>query len=307
MSDLKRLILKLIHYDKLAFILLIIYCNHIVIKSSSDDTLNTQNQQILRPQTNQKNLNICPQCGMDSSNPKKEKGLHKIIECEKFNNSITSSVFNKYMPSYKCKCKYLRVNEKACQLFSRNLFKNPAKKFENLFVGLKASDFMNEEDQLDSIINDSEEYDLNEDQTTKVKKPLHIINECLIVHVGMAIKGHNLMYKQWISKENCFNLCINTTIKNGFSFDCKSFEHWHSDCASNPADIYKSATNRTKSAVCATFVATKSDHDRLIKRANNKIDYCVLSNQNIQMAGKNFAENLAVTYYEILCKRKIRI
>ena len=268
--------------------------------------------------------NVCPLCGIDSSNPRKEKSLHKIIECEKINNTQLFNNNNKNMPSYKCKCKYLRVNEKSCSMFSRN-YKYAQHRFENLFIGMKASDFMNEDDELFDSGNDENNNDENKDNEedeenggVRTKKPTHSTNECLIVHVGMAIKGYNLMYKQWINKENCFNLCLNTTIRNGFSFDCKSFEHWHSDCGTPSGDPNFGGANRTKSAVCATFVSSQdkrryltndmedesTSRAHLTKRASNKIDYCVLSNQTIQMAGKNFAENIAVTYYELLCKSK---
>jgi hypothetical protein len=269
--------------------------------------------------------NVCPLCGIDSSNSRKEKSLHKIIECEKLNNTLSFSNNNKYMPSYKCKCKYLRVNEKSCSMFSRS-YKYAHNRFENLYIGMKASDFMNEDEELFENANDDNNNDENKDNEdeeengeVRSKKASHLTSECLIVHVGMAIKGYNLMYKQWINKENCFNLCLNTTIRNGFSFDCKSFEHWHSDCGSPSGDPSFGSANRTKSAVCATFVSSQdkrrhylkndledeSDNRAYLKkRASNKIDYCVLSNQTIQMAGKNFAENIAVTYYELLCKSK---
>jgi hypothetical protein len=271
--------------------------------------------------------NVCPLCGIDSSNPRKEKSLHKIIECEKINNTVifnnNININNKYLPSYKCKCKYLKVNERSCSMFSRN-YKYAQQRFENLFIGMKASDFMNDDEELfDSGNQDSDNNEDNVDEENgggvRSKKPSHLTNECLIVHVGMAIKGYNLMYKQWINKENCFNLCLNTTIRNGFSFDCKSFEHWHSDCANPSGDPNFSGANRTKSAVCATFVSSQDKRRHFLKndledestnrayskkRASNKIDYCVLSNQTIQMAGKNFAENIAVTYYELLCKSK---
>lgn len=124
-----------------------------------------------------------------------------------------------------------------------------------------------------------------------------LTSNCLIASVGMAVKGYNLIYKQWVNKENCFNLCLGTTVKNGFNFDCKSFEHWHGDC-----------TGHTAESPCASFsndhgLARRNHrhHNLNSKRATTKLDYCVLSNQTIKTAGYDFTENNAVTYYEILC------
>lgn len=134
-------------------------------------------------------------------------------------------------------------------------------------------------------------------------------SDCLLVYVGMAVKGYNLIYRQWISKENCLDLCLSTTRKNGYNFDCKSFEHWHGDCTSN----------ETSSKVCASFSQNENGlsrrnhrhhnlkHSIRNKRAIPKLDYCVLSNQTIKSAGTDFAQNNAVTYYELLCQSNSKL
>lgn len=275
--------------------------------SSCNETLNRRLKNSNPPTPDN---HLCPICGIDSTNKKNEKPLHKIVDCVQLNETskphhTSHSNLKIYLPSYKCKCKYMKVNENRCNWYS----KSANEKFTPL-----------------STSNESEQED----------GPSSSVNECLVVHVGMAIKGYNLIYRQWINKENCFNLCINTTIKNGFNFDCKSFEHWHADCANQPNDLFTKPTDSTENStiipnICASF---SNDHGYLARRTHRhhnhqsyladsltklnyynretraaaaKIDYCVLSNQTIRSAGKNFALNNAVTYYELLCKRKLKI
>jgi len=135
--------------------------------------------------------------------------------------------------------------------------------------------------------------------------------ECLVAHVGMAISGYNLMHRKWVSKEHCFNLCLRTRVKNGHSFDCTSFEHWHRDC--------NEMENKDK--ICASFAENEdidpidesspvrniygrsyfkenrhyntydvNDHTKNKKRAT-KPDICVLSNQTISISTNNFLPN----------------
>lgn len=151
-------------------------------------------------------------------------------------------------------------------------------------------------------------YDGNECESVTSFSSAYSNNHCLVAHVGMSIKSYNLIYRQWINKENCFNLCLNTTLRNGFGFDCKSFEHWHSNCPS------EQSTSKQYGKTCASFAQYESfvyhkNHrhhsntsNSKLQRTSSRIDYCVLSNQTIESAGSlNFVENPAVTYYEILC------
>ncbi|RNA43111.1 uromodulin-like isoform X2 [Brachionus plicatilis] len=122
--------------------------------------------------------------------------------------------------------------------------------------------------------------------------------DCLKVYVGMAIKGHNLLYNRWIDKENCINICLNTTVLNGHKFDCKSFEHWHGNCNQN-ADSSSSSTQ-----ICASFDESHKKTRRTYQKYQSrpKLDYCVLSNQTINSAENDFNSNNAVTYYELTCQ-----
>lgn len=125
------------------------------------------------------------------------------------------------------------------------------------------------------------------------------IFSCLKVYVGMAIKGHNLLYNRWIDKENCMKICLNTTVNNGHKFDCKSFEHWHGNCTYSP----DSKNSNVQS--CASFDGKQKLSRRFFheKQFKPKLDYCVLSDQTISSAGSDFNSNNAVTYYELTCQR----
>jgi hypothetical protein len=140
------------------------------------------------------------------------------------------------------------------------------------------------------------------------------ITQCLEVHLGMAVKGHNLVYHQWINKEHCFNLCLKTNKKHGDTFDCKSFEHWHTECtyentfSSTTTDNDQTSNlNITKKIKpCTEYLNLNSNfhiHENKYKRRTKKIDLCVLSNQTIISAGTEFTFNHGVTYYEILCNK----
>lgn len=134
------------------------------------------------------------------------------------------------------------------------------------------------------------------------------------------------MYRKWVSKENCFNLCMRTRISNGHSFDCASFEHWHRDCDSRGPDdkenqICASFTETERNKQASTnqiqynrnyfkqnryYYKSEQKTSRYNKKRASKTDICVLSNQTISLAGSNFLPNDAVTYYEILCKSKLK-
>jgi hypothetical protein len=121
----------------------------------------------------------------------------------------------------------------------------------------------------------------------------------------MSIKGSNLVYNQWVSRENCFNLCLKTNKKYGDSFDCKSFEHWHSECSYEY--LYLNKSNDHSQKKCADFLNLHSTNmnETKFKRKHQKIDLCVLSNKTISSAGNDFDVNYGVTYYEILCNSKL--
>lgn len=142
------------------------------------------------------------------------------------------------------------------------------------------------------------------------------------------MKGYNQLYRQWTDKESCFNMCLRTTIRNGAQFDCRSFEHWHRDCpeqAISLAQVNESSTldqltlqsvTPSTTKTCATFSMENDEEDNLggamARRSRrgrsggekSRLDFCVLSNQTMKSAGKLFAPNNKVTYYELLCKRR---
>lgn len=129
------------------------------------------------------------------------------------------------------------------------------------------------------------------------------IFNCLKVYVGMAIKGHNLLYNRWIDKENCMNICLNTTVNNGHKFNCKSFEHWHGNCTYSPY------SNNSNAQSCASFNGKQKISRRYFheKQFKPKLDYCVLSDQTINSVGSDFNSNNAVTYYELTCQRDVTL
>ena len=180
----------------------------------------------------------CPLCGIDSSNPRRILELHKIFECTRLEHSSLISYVGRNVSSFICRCKYARDIKKGCGSSIMPLVhtsRNDTSKQKTL---TKTSTALVDIDHL-----------------TTLDPSLLIVKPCLIAHVGMAVKGFNLMYRHWVNKENCFNLCINTTIKNGFDFDCRSFEHWHSECASNSAT--ESPTNSSSSSSSQTWVMQK--------------------------------------------------
>ena len=123
---------------------------------------------------------------------------------------------------------------------------------------------------------------------------------------GYAIRGHNLIHRQWINKEHCFNLCLITNTKNGDAFNCRSFEHWHRDCS--PINQHDDT-----SSMCASFTENEEmpevmhhvhfHHNRMRTKRAAKLDICVLSNQTIKSSGDEFAPNNAITYYELICNK----
>ena len=94
---------------------------------------------------------------------------------------------------------------------------------------------------------------------------------------GMAIKGSNLVYKQWISREDCFNLCLKTNRKYGDFFDCKSFEHWHSECSYEYLYLNKSSDYANKK--CAEYLNLHSNlNETKFKRKKNWSAHSLLKN-----------------------------
>ena len=287
---------------------------------------------------------FCPSCGTCSYSinnklrSKNTTNLHKILNCIEFNETqqfFESANRNPYLHrSYKCRCRYFRPNDNGHPILDGSGHGD-----EGYESALNSYDF--DESYLNYM---AEEEIKNVGANNENTVPT---NECLVAYIGMAVKGHNLIYKQWINEENCFNLCLSTTKKNGYDFDCKSFEHWQSDCSSSSSAQQSSSTfvprictlmNENAAANDARHQAAFARNHRNHRhhnqndpylsptapteisflhnmpsvlpalprshRAVNKIEYCVLSNQSISTAGKDFTENNAVTYYEILCKRK---
>ncbi len=199
----------------------------------------------------------------------------KIVKCMRVNNTITI-INEEKSPDYKCICKYYESNEKKC---TRS-------------VKLKQ--------QLTSeVVLDIEK--IKSKNQSGFIQALYT-NECLNVHVGYAIRGHNLIHRQWVNKEHCFNLCLTTNTNNGDSFNCRSFEHWHRDCGPTQND----------DSICASFneneefpMEPTKHHYKNKKRKQRaaKLDICVLSNQTIKSSGEYFAPNNAVTYYELACNK----
>lgn len=213
----------------------------------------------------------CPTCGLKASDPLPGTSS---LECERYfsKTQIKLDDYNKIpLPSYRCKCNYTHIENK----------------------------------------NDCGTNRRNEDS-------FPVTGDCLVAHVGMAIRGHNLLYRRWVDKENCFNLCQRTRIKNGHSFDCRSFEHWHRDCDSNAnpdpnygnlcASIDLNSQDKNSKAKLESlenkFPFSEEFYKQKRLAANkraSKTDICVLSNQTIDLAPKEYLPNPAVTYYEVLC------
>lgn len=205
-------------------------------------------------------------------------GTSKIIKCIRMNKTFRDVNF---LPDFKCVCKYSESDDNSCK---------------NLNLKNKNSIQKSNETILDI-------------EKFKPKDPLSIQsinNECLNVHVGMAIRGHNLLHRQWINKEHCFNLCLTTNIKNGHLFNCRSFEHWHRDC--NPSNQHDQ-----HDSICASFIENEENTDlhhafhyhHNKKNRAVKLDICVLSNQTVKTSGDDFAPNNAVTYYELICNKPV--
>jgi len=302
-------------------------------------------------------FNLCPSCGFEylEAQPSRLIHLHKIFECSRvadstFYKSHYSSISrpiysNNNITSYICKCKFAKETKSNCSVAPPSPPPPPS------LVTAKHALPSQKQMMKDKLVKKLP----HRRKTNALAIDVDNVNvylstnysmqtrPCLIVHVGMAIKGSNLMFHQWTGKENCFNLCINTTIRNGFSFDCRSFEHWHSECpytqqqqqqqqhqsqyANDGDDDFGDAAagstfQSTKMAqsrkVCASFNNDNEETYSTIiaakKRSKNnnnrngrsyvKIDYCVLSDMTIMTAGNDFTSNNAVTYYELLCQSK---
>jgi hypothetical protein len=239
-------------------------------------------------ETSKQNFRIdqinCPTCGIRKkssfSNMKTIAGVSSL-ECRPYK-------YKQNFASFKCQCQFVPINANECKAnisFSTNDYE-----YNTIFNK--------------RILNHTKPGNIDESETSN---SVTTTGDCLTVHVGMAVRGFNLLHRKWINKEHCFELCLKTKIKNGDSFDCHSFEHWHRDCNDNE--------NK-----CASFTNDDYDHseyrrdafykekpiDSKIKRSP-KMDICVLSNQTIKSANKDFLPNNAVTYYEITCKSKLEI
>jgi hypothetical protein len=264
--------------------------------------------------TNKKNMQKCPitclRPAVSSSSTGKQQ--HSIVDCRDFSRFNEQTGLNE--TSYLCKCKYGK-DERRCLN-------------ENNELEYVATDTDSNAETVWSTSPAAGVLAQDDAQTTGSGSGSGKLRDCLVVYVGMAIQSHNLAYKPWIDKDNCFNLCLKTTVRNGFSFDCKSFEHWHRSCPPSPSSDdnanNSSSNNATQHTICASFqhhsvrneFESDPDHDddddhaaappsqQQLPRKNVKFDYCVLSNLTIRTAGKLFEPNDKVTYYEILCKRK---
>ena len=255
--------------------------------------------------TENNQYHLCPSCGFEYSHASKSSSksiinLHKILECNKTSYKSYYSLGDKFpnVSSYACKCKYTKETRKNCSsqqtpsksILTKNIKQSRVKSFPH-------------QKALAIDVDNVNAYLSENFPSTKI---------CLVAYVGMAIKGSNLMYRQWMGKENCFNLCINTTIRNGFTFDCRSFEHWHSQCPYTNIPKENNGSSLNGRNVCASFTNNNDQSynkglsaDKIVrseKQNNVKIDYCVLSDQTIVTSGNEFSENNAVTYYEILCE-----
>jgi hypothetical protein len=122
---------------------------------------------------------------------------------------------------------------------------------------------------------------------------------CVEIHTGMAINGYNLIYHKWTDRDTCFNKCLNVKVENGFRFDCKSFEHWHTNC---PYDNNRDNMINKSNGNCSKL-SIESEKNSPI----NALDLCVLSNQTIGSEHGRFAPNYGVTYYEKLCNGKVTL
>jgi hypothetical protein len=251
--------------------------------------------------------------------------IHRIINCDPF--VISSSVF-KDIQSYKCTCEYAPIDQARCYSSRYPKNRNAISNINNNDIsqrnyGYSYTNYNSPPIQQQQ--QDNKFKNLNEHTSNNYK-------ECLQVHVGMAIKGYNMLHREWVSKEHCFNLCLNTNIRNGHSFDCNSFEHWHRNCdpiAHNDKSEYSliktnpfSTTTPTPppfkpKKICASFI---NDHQVSLslkrspyhksrinrnKKNGKKMDICVLSNMTILSSSSLFDKNDAVTYYELLCSSKM--
>ncbi len=311
-----------------------------LIKRNKKDLIIEPSGSLSSSQEQQPASMTCPACGFLSSELKKLKhhskpksltSLHQIIACYEYQNVDFKFNSKSSIKSFRCRCKYLKIDYEECQSLSSaaSIGKPTANHQKDLDIISKENAlYQNYEDELlDSTLGDPLSTPLKDDNSN--------INECLVAHIGMAVKGYNLIYKQWISEENCFNLCLTTTVLNGHSFDCKSFEHWQTvDSAScningnsntdhsnetvkhfvpricSQGNLVKIQNNKKHFSISTgtpnPYYKNNKYESSYIKRAIvNKIEYCVLSNMTIETAGRDFAENNAVTYYEILCKSKI--
>ena len=256
---------------------------------------------------------VCPNCGFNSKKLTDSTNvLHKIIECYRYNDTKIMNLrpsHLKSLPSYKCSCKYSILNDKICLPNSKKNDHNSNYTF---------------------TVSKSYELSAIDIDDTKSKEISSVAGECLVAHVGMAINGFNLIYKPWINREHCFNLCLNTNINNGDSFDCRSFEHWKKNCKAQFNTQYDDKNNTHISDLHTNCSSFDDDYDLILKKnpssnnhrhhknlnefishksdkkrtAGKSSDICVLSDQTIRSPGVEFTPNHGVIYYELLCKSK---
>jgi hypothetical protein len=347
--------------------LLVVLCSSLASCSFDDETWSEEETPMAaqkRRALEIESTHYCPLCSIGSNTStisklraKNHTYLHKIMNCAEFNATAGLDDSQErllrsrlaHSRAFKCTCTYFRPHDKCSTAATTAQY--DSSEDELLTARNNAAYDADEEAYLNYL--DEEEVLSANNKNPNSKK------ECLVAYMGMAVKGYNLAYKQWVSEEHCFNLCLSTTKRNGFHFDCRSFEHWQTDCATSTSLFHPNETfvpricsqqqqqQQTQSPETSQQVdgtRTLLHHYRMHgqvanhrhhrhngyegeqettilpatswsssarpstlsrgSRAISKIEYCVLSNQSRGTAGDDFAENSAVTYYELLCKRK---
>ena len=301
-----------------------------------ESTNNNNNDQMLAAVAHMSLISQQPKCPVCYSN----NHLQRIVSCHRINDTQTSWARKTpdllALPSYKCKCKYLR--EKFCNANEAdddvdNDPQQQQREASRKLVGyLRSSSGEANNEEVELEVAESDEVREDELESEYERESV----DCLVAHVGMSINGHNYVFNKWISKEDCFNLCLRTKIRNGYELDCKSFEHWHKGCnaqapsKSSTADQTSVSAEKT-SRVCASLEMEehesgfrkksrknknnnhKHHHRRHLddeeeeeeeslvrsRRASSRTDYCVLSNMTIQMAGQEFSKNIIFYLYKV--------
>jgi hypothetical protein len=303
-------------------------------EEEDEETLSTEEDQTMLLQKRRaleiESTHYCPLCNINSNttiiNKMRAKNytyLHKIMSCVEFNATAGLNESQEKLRvrlaqsrAFKCTCTYFRPNDNCNSAPMIGQYDAatyvpptpPPPPSQDEDAGSNNAAYDADDETYLNYLDEEEVLSANNKNPNSKK-------ECLVAYMGMAVKGYNLAYKQWVSEEHCFNLCLSTTKRNGYSFDCKSFEHWQTDCTGQPRVYHPNETfvpricsqsghgNNEENNVSTLSAARSSTLSRGL-RAINKIEYCVLSNQSRSTAGDDFTENSAVTYYEILCKSK---